>query len=374
MKVAVLFEYASLNGGEHSMLAVLDELQRTGSHFQFVAIAPPDGPLIEQLHQRKIETHAFTQHSPDGTRLPAGVVRNDLKSIVGQIEPHILHANSLSMGRLTGAIADGLNCHCTSHLRDILKISKAAMADLNRNFRLAAVSNATRDFHVSHGMDSGRVITVYNGVDTDKFQQRSKTGLLANELGLPDDSFVVLTIGQIGLRKGLDVLAAAAVSVCRSTSDLHFVIVGERHSQKAESVEFDESLNHRMDEAGFGDRWHRLGRRSNVPELMNESDLLAHAAHQEPLGRVLLEAASSGLPIVATSVGGTSEILEDSVSGILVPPKDAVALAAAIRQHQTDSQQRESLALAARRTIVERFSIETAAKQLAVFWQTAGTA
>lgn len=370
IRIAILFEYASLNGGEHSMLAALDEL-RTTADFEFVAITPAEGPLVEQLRERGIESHTFAQRGSDGIRLSADDVRDQLKSIVNRIRPTILHANSLAMGRLTGSIAADLSCHCTSHLRDIIKVSKSAMADLNRNAGLAAVSNATRDFHIDHGMDPARVVTVYNGVDLDQFQPRPKTGSLITELGLPDDAFVVLTVGQIGLRKGLDVLAAAAVDVCRQTSNVHFVIVGERHSQKAESVEFDRNLEARLNEAGFANRWHRLGRRNDVAKLMNEANLLAHAAHQEPLGRVLLEAASSGLPIVATNVGGTNEILEDSVSGILVPPRDRDALAAAICQRHANPQQNDTLQRAARQVMVERFAIKMAAANLVTFWREA---
>ena len=368
IRIAILFEYPSLNGGERSMLAVIDELSSQDSQFQFVAVAPPSGPLAMALSQREIDVVPFELHQPNATRKAPELLQNELQSIVDRMQPGILHANSLAMGRLSGSIADRLSCRCSAHLRDIMRISKAAMADLNRNNRLAAVSCATRDYHLGHGMDPDRVDVVYNGIDTTEFQPRPQSNLLIHELGLPVDAFVVLTVGQIGLRKGLDVLTESAVDVCSRFPHIHFVIVGERHSTKAESIDFERSIDQRMNQTGFGNRWHRLGSRTDVSRIMNAADLLVHAAHQEPLGRVLLEAASSGLPIIATDVGGTSEILEHNISALLIEAGDASALSAAILQLSKNTKQRESLAEQARRAIEEHFTIERAAQNLGRFW------
>jgi glycosyltransferase involved in cell wall biosynthesis len=368
IRIAVLFEYPSLNGGERSMLAVIDELRNRNSRFEFVALAPPAGPLAVALSERAVSILSFEQHQPNGTRKAPNLLRTELLSMIERVHPRVLHSNSLAMGRLTGSTANRISCSCSSHLRDIMRISKAAMADLNRNGRLAAVSRATREYHVSRGMDPRRVDVVYNGVDTSEFQPRLKSDCLIRELGLPANAFVVLTVGQIGLRKGLDVLAESAVDVCGRIRNLHFVIVGERHSVKAESIEFERGLDQRIRQAGFGNRWHRLGRRTDVSRLMNAADLLVHTAHQEPLGRVLLEAASSGLPVIATNVGGTPEILEHNFSAVLINAGDVSALSAAILQLYHDAAQRKTLAQHARQTIEESFTVELAANNLSGFW------
>ena len=98
---------------------------------------------------------------------------------------------------------------------------------------------------------------------------------------------LVATIGQIALRKAQDVLALAAARV---KSDLHYLVIGERYSKKAESQAFEESIFERFEAAGLGHRVHRLGYRDDVPALLTEIDILVHTAHQEPLGRVLSEA------------------------------------------------------------------------------------
>ncbi|MBT4864950.1 MAG: glycosyltransferase, partial [Planctomycetaceae bacterium] len=194
------------------------------------------------------------------------------------------------------------------------------------------------------------------------------TGELKRELGLPDDAFLVATIGQIGLRKGQDVLAEAAVRAARNSPSVHFLLVGVRNSSKQESIDFESDLIARFESAGLSDRLYRLGYRDDVAQIMNEADLLVHPAHQEPLGRVLLEAAASGLPIIATDVGGTSEIVEDGNSARLIPPNDPALLSSAITELRSDEVLRERLAASARNRAEAVFDIDTAARALCGVW------
>tara|TARA_R110002111_G_scaffold117466_2_gene179485 strand:- start:54862 stop:55983 length:1122 start_codon:yes stop_codon:yes gene_type:complete len=366
-RIALLFEFGSLNGGEHSMLAVIAQLHQRS--FEFVAFCPVDSPLAAQLAQLQVECHPVTFHNAQGQRLSREAVAEQLLPTLHAGRFDLLHANSLSMSRLTGALAAQLPVPCSGHLRDIIKLSRAANADLNQNRRLIAVSEATRSFHINRGIQAEKVTVCYNGVDVDRFQPRPATGLLKRELGLASDTRLCLTIGQIGLRKGQDVLAEAA-KLLADEGDLstQFLLVGERHSQKQESIEFDQGLTAAFAQPALQGRLHRLGYRENIEGLMNEADLLVHPAKQEPLGRVLLEAIASGLPIVATDVGGTSEIVQHEVSALLVPASDAGALAAAIKRTLSDRSLIETMSAAARQRALACFTSVQASQRLAAFW------
>lgn len=366
LRVAILFEFDSLNGGEHSLLTSLD--QRTQEPIEFVALAPPGGRLAEALDLRSIQHVPILLRDRTGTRLPRAEVCTTIQTAVSRIAPDIVHANSLSMGRLTGAIADQIKLPCVAHLRDIIKLSRAAVGDLNQNRRLLAVSNATRAFHIEQGMQESRVRVLYNGVDCDRFRPREHTGSLLRELGLPSDAFLVLTIGQIGLRKGQDVLAEAAVLAAEDLPNVHYLVVGERLSSKTESIEFEQALRDRFHSAGIGNRLHLLGYRSDINHLMNEADLLVHPAHQEPLGRVLLEAAASGLPIIATAVGGTEEILSDDESACIVPSGKPQALADAMAKLHFEVARRDRYARTARQRVETHFNAKRASRELADCW------
>jgi len=273
------------------------------------------------------------------------------------------------MGRLVGRIARQLPIPCTAHLRDIIKLNKTAISDLNGNAGLIAVSRATKQSHVEQGMLSDKVRVIYNGVDTELFRPAPATGILKQQLVLNDSAVLLANIGQICLRKGQTLLAEAAVCLAEEFPQINHLFIGQRHSQKAESVAYENALGSIFREAGIEQRLFRLGFREDVPLILNEVDLVVHTAHQEPLGRVLLEAASCGRAIVATKVGGTPEILADETSALLVRPDDLEALAAAIRRMLTDRELRIRLGRQARTVAIEKFSLPAAAANVRAFWK-----
>ncbi len=366
MHVAVLFEFPTLNGGERSLLAALTALRRQGVDVRFTAFAPSAGPLANALNEQGIRHVPWSVRDESGQRKPAHELEASLVRTIEEIRPDLVHANSLAMGRQLGRIAERSAIPATAHLRDIIGLSGAAIADLNRCRRLIAVSEATRAFHVAQRLDASRTIVIHNGVDLDEFAPRPPTGFLRHELCLPRSTRLMATIGQIGLRKGWHVLAAA---LTRIDHDLRWLLIGERHSDKDESRRYQTELRERIRSAGWESRVHWLGTRSDVSRILNEIDLLVHPAKQEPLGRVLLEALASGVPIVATDVGGTREIIESNVSGRLVPAGDPAELGAAISSVLSDEKLAESFRHAARRQAEEKFDIRDAALRLWNAWK-----
>jgi glycosyltransferase involved in cell wall biosynthesis len=164
-------------------------------------------------------------------------------------------------------------------------------------------------------------------------------------------------------------LAQAAVTLADEFPEANYLFIGQRHSRKQESIDYENAIGHIFREAGIEDRLFCLGFRDDIPVILNEVDLLVHTAHQEPLGRVLLEAASCGRAIVATEVGGTGEILADQVSGLLTPPDDLEALTATIRRMLTDREFRIRLGQQARTAAIEKFSLPTATAHVRMFWK-----
>jgi len=367
-EILILCEYPTLNGGERSMLATLDGVRAAG--FAPAVMAPLDGPLAKELTTRGIELIPFQCRAADGSRIPQNRLREELAEVLRRRRPALLHANSLAMGRLAGPVAAECGLPSIAHLRDIIRLSAQAVADLNCHRRLLAVSQATREFHVAGGLDAEKTHVLYNGVDLDEFRPRTPIGYLHRELGLPADAHLVGTIGQIGLRKGQDVLLRAAALIVDRSPTAHFLIIGERNSEKGESRQFESALG----DAAHGllaGRVHFLGRRNDIASLLNELTLLVHTARQEPLGRVLLEAAASGVAVVATDVGGTREIFPPGAAAArLVPPDDAAALAAGMLELLGNRQLRDRLGAAARRCAEERFDIRKSVGELIRHYET----
>ena len=361
-EILILCEYPTLNGGERSMLATFEGVRAAG--FVPAVMAPPDGPLARELAIRDIEHIPFQCREADRPRSPQNRLREELAEILRRRRPALLHANSLAMGRLSGPVAAEAGLPSIAHLRDIVRLSAQAVADLNCHRRLLAVSQATREFHVAAGIAAEKTHVLYNGVDLDEFRPRTPTGCLHRELGLSADAQLIGNIGQIGLRKGQDVLLQAAGAIADRSPTAHYLMIGERNSEKGESRQFESAL---CDTAGglLAGRVHFLGRRNDVPLLLSELTLLAHTARQEPLGRVLLEAAASGTAVVATGVGGTREIFPPEAGAArLVPPDDAGALGGAMLELLDDRQLRDRLGAAARRRADEQFDIRTRVNEL----------
>ena len=317
----IVFEFDTLNGGENSLLAVLPLIQESG--WQVTAVWPghpeaapsSDSPatLGRSLKELGVESIALPTHDADGYRLSQQQYRDRFSEILAAQRPDAMLCNSLSTSRLCGPVAAAAKIPAAGYLRDIIKLSKKAISDINQLDRIIAVSGATKDFHVAQGMEEDKIRVIHNGVDLETFHPRlrgtEQTLQLRQSLGIDPSSKVVLYVGQIGMRKAVDVLLKSFERLVESVPDSHLLILGERHSKKQEAIEYENALIAASQLPTVAGRVHWLGRRDDVPQLMAASDLLLHPARQEPLGRVILESVASGLPVVTTLVGGSPEIL-----------------------------------------------------------------
>lgn len=367
--ILIVGEYGVLNGGERSFLTVAQHLIARG--WSYVAAVPSDSPFETALQNIGVRNVGLTTHSTDGTRFSQPELRDQIAGLVETVQPCLLHANSLSMSRLVGPLDVGVPS--VGYLRDILKLSKKATADINQNDRIVAVSDATAQWHVSHGLDSDRVVTVYNGVDAAIFRPlesckesdvsseetaAAAVDRLRIEFGFSPDDCVLLYVGQIGMRKGISDLAAIFLRAAQEVPGLKLLIVGERHSTKAEAIQYEQDIREQFAKSTFGESVKWLGRREDVADLMRLANILIHPARQEPLGRVLLEASASALPIVTTNVGGSPEILNGTLTAEnLFPVGENEQIVQRIVQLSGDGKLCRQIGQEQRENAVQRFSI-----------------
>ncbi len=361
-RVLLLFEYPTLSGGERSMLPMIDGIRAAG--FDVVAAAPPDGPLADALRSKQIPVEPLLAIDECERKLSLQQRRSQLTEFIRRTAPDLLHANSLSMTRVSGPVAAQLSLPSIGHIRDIVKLSAAAVRDVNRHARLIAVSQATRDWHERRGVERTKLHVVYNGVKLDLFHPREPSGYLHREVGISSTVPLVGCIGQIGMRKGLDTVMQAARELLPRHPDVHFVIVGQRYSEKAEARRFEADLRSTASSPPLRKHVHFLGQRDDVHLLMNELTVLLHAAHQEPLGRVLLEAAAAGTPFVATNAGGTPEIIPPSYPLQLLAPGDFSRLATQLDRLLRDDRLRLEAGQLLRQIAERRFDVRRATETI----------
>ena len=170
---------------------------------------------------------------------------------------------------------------------------------------------------------SSKLRLIYNGVDPETFRPRSGDALKA-ELGLPGDSRIVISIGNIRPAKGYDHLVNAVSMVAAEDPKVHFVVVG--HPRK----DLFEQLKAQVKQQRVERNIHFLGFRSDVQDLLCQADVFLLPSTSEGFSISTVEAMMAGIPIVATRSGGPEEILEHEVTGLLVPVADSKAISLAV--------------------------------------------
>jgi glycosyltransferase involved in cell wall biosynthesis len=190
-----------------------------------------------------------------------------------------------------------------------------------------------------YGAPEGRTAVVLNGVDTDRFDVTRS----------PHDGLRIGTVGRIETQKNLGVFLDAAALVLAERPDARFEIVGDGSLR----AHFQEEVEKR----GLRGVVSLPGTRSDVASFYAGLDQFWLTSDYEGTPNVVLEALASGLPVVATRVGGTPEVVDDGVTGILVEPGDAVGVASAALTLARDPERSEAMGRAAASAARERFSI-----------------
>lgn len=206
-----------------------------------------------------------------------------------------------------------------------------------------------------------RFDTVSNGVDTDYFKPSGNRSAAKADRGLAPDRPVVLCVGNIKPVKGQEVLVEAAQILSRKKHAFTLVLAGRddshgRLQQLAAGV-------HGSAEIIF------TGHTDDVRPWLHAADVFVQPSRWEGLSNSLLEAMSCGLPVVATSVGGTMDVIEKEKSGLLVPPNDAKALAASLERTLTDASLCRELGHAARQRVCHEFKLTNTLAALAAQYE-----
>ena len=228
---------------------------------------------------------------------------------------------------------------------------RAARWIARRQTAVVSLSTATSRNLEASGFPAARVRFIPNGVDTERFRPGS-----ANDppwtppQKWPAGGPVVVTVSRLVPAKGLDVMLRAWRIVAEAVPAAHLVIVGDGPlREECEATRRD---------LGLSDSVVLLGSRPDVPEILRRSQVYVSSSRTEGMSNALLEGLASGLPLVATRVGGAEDTVEDGVNGLLVQADDTAALASALREILLDDGMRHAMGAASRRMAVERFALE----------------
>lgn len=229
-------------------------------------------------------------------------------------------------------------------------------------------AEAVRRWLVEEGYRRDKIVVIRNGIDLSRFETPGDGPRLRRELGLPQKAPIVAVVSRLHELKGLDYFLQAAAAVAGRRPDVRFLIVGDRYGLRDGTVVQENAYRAELEELarrlGIAHRVVFTGFRLDIPELLAEVAVSMLPSLSEGLSNSLLESMAAGAPVVATRVGGSPEAVEDGVTGLLVPPRDAAALAHAMETLLGDRALARRLGLAGRRRVAEHFSLESMTREI----------
>ncbi|MDP2292452.1 MAG: glycosyltransferase family 4 protein [Actinomycetota bacterium] len=296
------------------------------------------GPHVAHLEQLGIRHVAV----PSLTRSP-GVLADlramrELHRLLRRERPQVLHTHNPKpgvLGRIVGRLAGvpvvvntqhGLYAQPTDRLRRRLPVYTAErVAAAFGHHELVQSPEDVTTLTQTLRVPTRKVTLLGNGIDLSRFDgDRAHRERVRAEWGIGPEQVLVGVVGRLVREKGIDEIVAAADVLRRADASVAIVVIGPAEPDKRDGLTADALA--RATKAGI----HFVGRRDDMPACYAAIDVFLTATHREGFPRAAMEAAASGLPIVATDIRGCRQVVHHEHTGLLVPVRDAAALAAAV--------------------------------------------
>lgn len=351
------------------ILQIIPSLDRSGAEKQMTLLAcglPRDefevhvaaltrgGPLAAELGRAGIETTVIGK----AWKLdPRAYWR--LKRHIARLQPDLIHTwlfAANAYGR-AAALACGVKClvageRCVDPWKSWTQLAIDRYL-ARRTERIVAVSQGVRDFYVEKGLPADKIEVIPNGVPlAETVRLEATRDEVLAELGLPHDARLVGLIGRLWPQKRVKDAIWAADLLKRIRNDVHLLVIGDGpHAAR---------LRIFRDQCQIGDKVHFLGHRNDVPRLLPHLDLLWSTSAYEGQSNSIMEAMAAGVPVVATDIPGTRDLIVHGQTGYLVPVGKPCR--AAVAKHTdrllSDRELAARLGQAARQRMREDFSVE----------------
>jgi glycosyltransferase involved in cell wall biosynthesis len=353
MKILQICSARTIGGGEKHVVDLANGLHARG-HEVYAALRPGSGlrAELQVLPERNI--------LPLRARGPLNILNAfNLAQFIREREVDVIHAHiahDYLLAALAARLAGRGEVVITRHV--LFQLNKLHARMLRRVARVIAVSRAVADaLRSGHVFDPARIVVIHNGIDLSRFTRHGAARDWLQSFIKSDirNCFTVGMVGHLSPIKGQEEFIRAAAIVVSRRTDVAFIIAGEDKSRGGENRRQIERL---INELGLDGRIHLLGWVDDVPPLLSALDLLVSPSRSEPFGLSIVEGMACGVPVVATRSEGAREILEDGVTGQLLPSGHPEELAGAIDCLLDDEGRRRSLVAQALRVVRDRFALE----------------
>jgi glycosyltransferase involved in cell wall biosynthesis len=338
-------------GAESIFIELADRMRSRG--YRCIPLIRGPGWVKEELERRGLKPELIDAKGSFNLGYLGKLLKLIRRERVDLIQSHLLGSNVYSAlaGWLTrtpvvGTFHGMVDISPDERLRGLKRAVMALGLD-----KCVLVSESLKAAVEAAGLlRSGDTRVIYNGVDTQKYESPVR-GTLRDDLGLPPNARLALSVGNIRPAKGYDILIRAAAQLMLKHPSLHFVVAG--HIKQ----DLMRELEQLMQTLYVRERMHFVGFVQNTPALLAEADLFVLSSTSEGFSLSTVEALASGLPAVLTRCGGPEEIAVHGEHALMAPVGDSNALAEAIDSLLADRQLAETLAREGQAMVKERFSI-----------------
>ncbi|MEZ6037440.1 MAG: glycosyltransferase [Planctomycetota bacterium] len=326
------------SGGEVQVLLLMEGLRERGVPQRLCV--PPRSAFAEVARQRGFDVLELgLSHQVD---LP-GVWKLS-RALRSASLVHLHTGRATWLGSLAAKLA-GCPTVITRRMDRRVKRGLRTRFAYGRAAAVVAISPSVHDSLVAGGVDAARIVTIPDALDPARLEEQKGRVATRAELDVGDDQVLLLALAQLVHRKGLDVLLQALARI--DDPRVVCAIAGDG----PEAV----PLRTEATQLGVAERVRFLGTRKDAGDLLAACDVFCLPSRAEGMGVAALEALGKARAVVATAVGGLGQLIVDGTSGLLVPPEDPAALAAALQHLIADPALRERLAAAGPRRVDEGY-------------------
>lgn len=345
MKVLHVESGMHLYGGARQVLYLLEGLADRG--VQNLLAVPTAGALGARVDAATARVYQMRMAGD----LDLGVIFR-LNTIIRRERPDLVHLHSRRGADLLGGIAAGLSGVPAVLTRRVDNLEPGFLVGPKYRLfrRVIAISEGIRQVLLDQGVPADKVICVRSAVDADLYARRCERAWFLHEFGLQADARVIAVVAQLIPRKGHRFALEAMVQLAVQFPELHLLLLGKGP--------LEAEIRSRIRSLGLEKRVTLAGFRDDLSKILPCLELLVHPALIEGLGVALLQAASAGIPIVASNTGGIPEAVRDGANGLLVPPGESAALTRAIRQLLQNSDLAQRMGKSGIRLMKDEFSVD----------------
>jgi glycosyltransferase involved in cell wall biosynthesis len=362
IRVVEVLATGSHGGAQESVYNLLSRIDRGRFDVSVVSLSP--GPGARKIERLGVPVLVLDEPD-DGIAIDALAAHfRDVRADV--VHNHMFRAEVLGTKAAIAMSEAGTRKPFVVSTVHSSRVRSAADRELLRELtpamdRLIAVSRAIERKVADEDRASVPVSLIYNGIDLDRYDHQEPCCTLREEYGMEPGAEIVGVVARLEPEKGHPTLLDAWPTVLRHCADAYLLIVGEgteRQSLEAQARAL--RVAHRVVFAG---------RRDDIPAVTAALDVAVLPSYREAQGLTVLEAMALGRPVVASNVGGIPEMIDDGVTGLLVPPHDAPALAAAIVRLLADHPFADRLARAGHDVVHDRFCVERMVRDIEAIYE-----